>query len=202
MGMYNLDAVLEFAGGIVSVFMPFILGLCIAFVTNVLLRALENLWDKIPDKKWLKWLKKGKRAICIIISELIIFGVIFVLLFMIIPEISRTVKQIVEALPDFISRLEGWWMEFTVLLASYSIVLPKLDLDLAEIAKTVTDFVTGLDLSIWDKTKDITGSIFSGVFNAVLGFAFSLYVLALKEKLGINLKKLCIAFYIQFHIIR
>ncbi len=189
LGMYNLDAVLEFAGGIVSVFMPFILGLCIAFVTNVLLRALENLWDKIPDKKWLKWLKKGKRAICIIISELIIFGVIFVLLFMIIPEISRTVKQIVEALPDFISRLEGWWMEFTALLASYSIVLPKLDLDLAEIAKTVTDFVTGLDLSIWDKTKDITGSIFSGVFNTVLGFAFSLYVLALKEKLGINLTK-------------
>lgn len=189
LGMYNLDAVLKFSGSIISVFMPFILGLCIAFVTNVLLRALEHLWDKIPDKKWLKWLKKGKRAICIIISELIIFGVIFVLLFMIIPEISRTVKQIVEALPDFINRLEGWWMEFTALLASYSIVLPQLDLDLAEIAKTVTDFVTGLDLSIWDKTKDITGSIFSGVFNAVLGFAFSLYVLALKEKLGINLTK-------------
>ena len=27
------------------------------------LRALEALWDKIPEKKWLKWLKKGKRAI-------------------------------------------------------------------------------------------------------------------------------------------
>ena len=195
LGLYNLDSVLDFVGGIASVFMPFILGLCIAFVTNVLLRALEGLWDKIPDKKWLRWLKKAKRAACIIISELIIFGVIFVLLFMIIPEISRTIRQIVDAMPAFINRLDGWWLEFTELLASYSIVLPQIDLDFNELAKTVSSFISGLDFSLWDKTLDITGSVFNAVFNAVLGFAFSLYVLALKEKLGVNLTKMLYALF-------
>ncbi len=193
--LVNISSVLSVAGEVISVFMPFILGLCIAFVTNVLLRALEGLWDKIPEKKWLKWLKKGKRAACIIISELLIIGVIFVLLFMIIPEISRTVKLIAESMPQFIQRLDGWWLEFTVMLADYNIVLPQLDLDIAEVASTVTDFIAGLDLSLWDKTVDFTGTVFGAVFNTVLGWAFSLYVLALKEKLGINLTKAMYALF-------
>ncbi|MBE6902504.1 MAG: AI-2E family transporter, partial [Ruminococcaceae bacterium] len=187
--LLNLGKVLGVIGNVLSVFMPFIIGLCIAFVTNVLLRPLEKLWDKIPDKKWLRWLKKPKRAICIIISELIIFGVIFVLLFMVIPEISDTVKQIADSMPDFFEKAEKWWDGFTELLAEHSIVLPQMDLDIGEIAGVVTTYISSLDFSLWDTTMNITGAVFGAVFNTVLGFAFSLYVLALKEKLGANITK-------------
>ena len=189
LALLNLGKVLGVIGNVLSVFMPFIIGLCIAFVTNVLLRPLEKLWDKIPDKKWLRWLKKPKRAICIIISELIIFGVIFVLLFMVIPEISDTVKQIADSMPDFFEKAEKWWDGFTQLLADHSIVLPQVDLDIGEIAGVVTTYISSLDFSLWDTTMNITGAVFGAVFNTVLGFAFSLYVLALKEKLGANITK-------------
>jgi len=189
LALLNLGKVLGVIGNVLSVFMPFIIGLCIAFVTNVLLRPLEKLWDKIPDKKWLRWLKKPKRAICIIISELIIFGVIFVLLFMVIPEISDTVKQIADSMPDFFEKAEKWWDGFTELLAEHSIVLPQMDLDIGEIAGVVTTYISSLDFSLWDTTMNITGAVFGAVFNTVLGFAFSLYVLALKEKLGANITK-------------
>lgn len=189
LGLYNLGAVLQFLGSVLSVFAPFILGLCIAFVTNVLLRPLECLWDKIPDKKWLRWLKKPKRAICLVLSELIIFGVIFVLLFMIIPEISGTAKQIADSMPEFMERVEAWWQGFTDMLAEHSIVLPKIDLDFGEIANIVSTSITALDVSLWDTTMDITGAVFGAVFNMIVGFAFSLYVLAQKEKLSANITK-------------
>ena len=185
----NLGTVLKFAGGIVSVFMPFIVGLCIAFVTNVLLRPLERLWDKIPNKKPFRALKKIKRPVCLVATEVIIIGALFVLAFMIIPEISRTIALIADAIPDFMKQVEKWWQDFNIFLGEHSITLPELELDLNELATTVSSFLSELDLSIVDKTVDFTGSLFSGVFNAVLGFVFSLYVLAEKEKLGENLIK-------------
>lgn len=44
-------------------------------------------------------------------------------------------------------------------------------------------------LCFFGKTLDITTSIFSGVFNVVLGLVFALYVLAQKEKLGGQITK-------------
>lgn len=189
LALWNLSTVLDLAGNILSVFMPFIIGLCIAFVTNVLLRVLEKLWDKIPDKKWLRWLKKIKRGVCIVISEIVIIGVIFILMFMIIPEISRTFSLIADAMPEFIEKVEVWWDNLCEFLAQYSIVIPHFDLDFNEIASAVSGFLEKLDFSIIDKTVDFTGSLFTGIFNIVLGWVFSLYVLAQKEKLGANLKK-------------
>ncbi len=187
--LLHYGIVLEVLGGILSVFTPFIIGLCIAFVTNVLLRALEKLWDKIPDKKWLRWLKKIKRGACIVISEVVILGAFFVLVFMVVPEISRTFALIADAMPSFIEKIEGWWREFCEFLEGYNIVLPKLSLDFNEIAKMVSGFLANIDLSLLDSTIEFTGSLFGGVFNAVLGFVFSLYVLASKEKLSANLRK-------------
>ena len=50
-GLNHLDFVLSIIGGAFSVIAPFIVGLCLAFIFNVLLRPLEGLWDKIFKKK-------------------------------------------------------------------------------------------------------------------------------------------------------
>ena len=192
-GLNHLDFVLSIIGGAFSVIAPFIVGLCLAFIFNVLLRPLEGLWDKIfKKKKKTKFILKLKRPVCLVLSILIIMAVIFILLFMIIPEITRTVSTIANSVPSYLERMEAWWIQLKELLEHYSIVLPAFDLDFNKIAETLTNFLKTSGLI--NKTVDITGSIFSGIFNMVLGLVFSIYILASKEKLGANTKKTLLAF--------
>lgn len=192
-GLNHLDFVLSIIGGAFSVIAPFIVGLCLAFIFNVLLRPLEGLWDKIfKKKKKTKFILKLKRPVCLVLSILIIMAVIFILLFMIIPEITRTVSAIANSVPSYLERMEAWWIQLKELLEQYSIVLPSFDLDFNKIAETLTNFLKTSGLI--NKTVDITGSIFSGIFNMVLGLVFSIYILASKEKLGANTKKTLLAF--------
>lgn len=192
-GLNHLDFVLSIIGGAFSVIAPFIVGLCLAFIFNVLLRPLEGLWDKIfKKKKKTKFILKLKRPVCLVLSILIIMAVIFILLFMIIPEITRTVSTIASSVPSYLERMEAWWIQLKELLEHYSIVLPAFDLDFNKIAETLTNFLKTSGLI--NKTVDITGSIFSGIFNMVLGLVFSIYILASKEKLGANTKKTLLAF--------
>lgn len=192
-GLNHLDFVLSIIGGAFSVIAPFIVGLCLAFIFNVLLRPLEGLWDKIfKKKKKTKFILKLKRPVCLVLSILIIMAVIFILLFMIIPEITRTVSAIASSVPSYLEKIEVWWIQLKELLEQYSIVLPSFDLDFNKIAETVTNFLKTSGLI--NKTVDITGSIFSGIFNMVLGLVFSIYILASKEKLGANTKKTLLAF--------
>ena len=192
-GLNHLDFVLSIIGGAFSVIAPFIVGLCLAFIFNVLLRPLEGLWDKIfKKKKKTKFILKLKRPVCLVLSILIIMAVIFILLFMIIPEITRTVSTIASSVPSYLEKIEAWWIQLKELLEQYSIVLPSFDLDFNKIAETLTNFLKTSGLI--NKTVDITGSIFSGIFNMVLGLVFSIYILASKEKLGANTKKTLLAF--------
>lgn len=192
-GLNHLELIGDILGGFVSVISPFIVGLCLAFIFNVILRPLENLWNRLFKKKLKKkWVGKLRRPVCMILSILIVFGVIFILLFMISPQITRTFSTIIDSMPQYFEKIEGWWLQIRTLLEQYSIVLPEMDLDIKAIAEKVTDFVA--TSGVIDKTVGITGSIFSGVFDVVLGLVFSVYVLASKEQLGVACKKVLCAF--------
>lgn len=59
---------------VIKIFMPFIIGLMIAFVLNVLVCVIENKWFKR-----LKWSSSVKRGISLTISILLVIG-FFILL--------------------------------------------------------------------------------------------------------------------------
>jgi len=58
--LQNLQSVMVFLGNVVSVFSPVIAALCVAFVLNVLLSALENNVFKFMDKSKKKFIHKLK----------------------------------------------------------------------------------------------------------------------------------------------
>ncbi len=179
---------------IISILSPFIIGLCVAFIVNVVMRNLEKLWDKIPSKKNRKILNKLKRPVCIMLSFILIFGVIFILLFMIIPEISNTISMIINTMPQYFKEIEKWWVEIIRHMSDYSIVLPKIDIDFGKVLEKVSSTISQVGPALVNRTFAITGSIFNAVFDIVLGLVFSIYVLAQKEKLGRGIRKIMYAF--------
>ncbi|WP_426350203.1 AI-2E family transporter [Alloiococcus sp. CFN-8] len=180
--------------GVISVISPFLIGLCFAFVINVLLRPIEEIWDKLSRKGKTRILTKIKRPICLLTSILIIFGVIFILLFIVVPEIQRTVSTIVDTLPQYMSNLEAWWDELNTSLEEAETFIPQSELSISELGTMASDYLSERGESFFNKTVDLTTSIFSAIFNVILGVVFALYVLSQKEKLGSNIKKLLLAF--------
>ena len=177
---------------LVSILMPFLLGLCFAFIINVLLRPIERLWDEIFKKQG-KGIKKAKRIVCLLISTGLISGAVFVLLFMLIPEIKRSLTTILDMLPQYGAQLDLWWTELVNQLGKYATVLPEFELNMKEVVKMAGEFLTTSGYTFFNKTFDITTSIFSAVFQVVLGIVFAFYVLAQKEKLRVGTKRLLYA---------
>ena len=193
LGLTNLYKVINVTRAIIRMFSPFIIGLCIAFIVGVLLKFIEDKWDRIFKKS--KGISdKIKRPICILISFAVIIGVIFILIFMIIPEVGRTVSEIAKIIPYYIERLENLWYQASTELESFYFTLPELEIDWKQTVATVADFLTRGSKSLFSTTIGITTSIFGGIFNFIVSFIFSIYILFQKENLYRQIKKLLYAY--------
>lgn len=185
-----------------SITSPFVTGLCIAFVVNVLMRPLEKLWCRIWRKSKGKWPMKLKRPVSLVLSTLIVIGAVCALLFMILPEFITTIKSFIDSIPQYIKQIEGWWDSLTEFADRFGMVLPELSLNPDKVINFINSLLRNNDSLIFNKTLDITTSIFSGIVNFALAFAFSIYVLAQKEKLGRQVKKVLFAFFKEKNVNR
>ena len=193
-GLQNYVVLFEAVKSIFHIILPFILGFCIAFILTVLLRPVEHLWDLMWKKKNRGKVLKMKRSVCLLVTVFFVIGVVFILLFMVVPEIVRTVSSVSDMLPKYFKSLQPKWIELTERLRQYSVTLPKFEFDKAKLVTSVVDFLKKGGVSLFAKTAGITASFFSAVFNLVLGTVFSMYILMQKEKLAKQFKKFLLAF--------
>lgn len=177
---------------------PLLIGGCIAFVMNLLMRPLERLWFKIWKKRP-EFAQKTARAVCLTASSLIVLGAVTAVLFVIIPEIAETVVNIVDMLPQYFDRLKNTWGILSDQLAKYSIILPEFDIGSSVLFDKLMEIVSQGGQIVFDKTVGLTKGLFSIIFDIVVGFVFSLYILSGKERYGKKLKKLASAFLPQSH---
>ncbi len=172
-------------GGIFSLLSPFIIGFCMAYVVNLLMRPLERFWMWIWHKcKKQKLITKIKRPLCLTISFLVVLGVIFAVVFMVIPALKETIVSFAGKVPQYAKTVEGWYYSLVDFLENYNFTLPEISLDINKITTIAKDVISNYGDSVLDTTVNVTASIVSAVVDIVLGLAFAIYLLAQKEKLG------------------
>ena len=180
----NYSIIISAIKWVIGVLSPLIIGLCFAFILNLLLRPLESGWDWLFLRKGdSPTAKKLKRPVSIFISIILTLGAIVAVFFIIIPEVSRTLRTIIDALPGYFEDLKAWWKELSEFLAEYSVILPELNFENTAIIAKLTEFVTSSGEMIFNHTINTTTAIVSAVFNIFIGFAFCIYLLAGKERL-------------------
>ena len=101
----------------------------------------------------------------------------------------------VSLLPSRLTHLEHWWNNLAGFLEAHSIQLPEFSLNSAELQNNITSFLSKYGEDFLNTTIGITSSIFSLVVNLVLALAFSLYLLAQKETLTGQAKKVVRALF-------
>ena len=183
--IYNHKLLFKYIGELYSLISPFVIGLCIAYVVNVIMRPIERLWMKLLSKCKGKWVEKMKRPICLLLSILLDIGIILAVIFIIMPELSDSVSSLVSMVPSYVSEVESWWEALALRLDKYGVELPQFSFDTDKFIQILKDGGT----AVLNTTLSATTSIVTAVINIVLALAFSIYVLAQKETLKRQSKK-------------
>ena len=86
--LVNFSKIFAFLGKVISIFSPFLLGIILAFVLNVLNNFIEKkIFGKIkPSKVW----NKVKRPLCITLSLILVFLTIFFVMNLLIPQLKNS----------------------------------------------------------------------------------------------------------------
>ena len=94
-----------------DIIFPFVLGGTIAFLTNVPMSFLEKkIFEKVKKKN--KIVRKLERPISLILTIVLVVGVIALVMFGVIPQLTRTMGTLVTSINDFIPQMQSWIGEF------------------------------------------------------------------------------------------
>ncbi len=179
-----------FAGALVNLLSPFIIGFCLAYVVNLLLRPLERFWIWIWKKaKKQKAVEKIKRPLCLVISFLIVLGAFFAIVFMIIPAFKETVVSFTNNIPEYAKSVEKWYYALADFLENHNFAMPDISLDTGKLTDITKNIISNYGSNVLDTTVNITTSIVGAVVDIVLGIVFAVYLLAQKEKFGNQVRK-------------
>ena len=185
----NFQIILDIFNSILAVIMPFLLGIMIAFILNVLMIRIEKILSRfILDKKYTSF----KRVISIIVSLLIVIGVIGIIITLIIPELTNAIKVIVKSFPETFEQLQVW-------INQNGNSFPQLEtwinsVDLNSLASELSGlFKIGLT-GMLGSTVDVISMFFTSILNLVVGIVFALYILMSKETLKRQSHKLIDAY--------
>lgn len=199
-GINNFNIVVNILQKTLGYIAPFLIGLCIAFIFNIPMRSIENWLIKIMRSQKSKG-KKSKqlsdnltRAISIVLTLIVFSCVIFLVMFIVIPEISHTVKSINDVLPNFIKRIQLYFNKIDKKMPPIVQQAELIGINIENINNTLLTFIEDAGVYVVDSFIKIIGSVFSSLLNFFLGLVFSFYVLINKEKLGKQGKSILDAF--------
>ena len=193
--LWNYKILFDWIGAAFRSILPFILGGGIAFILNIPMSFLE---EKIFQNRHLKEKKIAQRLsrpVCLILTLAIVIGVVVLVMFVVIPELTRTILSLGRTIQTFIPEAQQFLEKLFTDNKEIQAWLSNLNLDVGRLTDTVMSFFQNSAGNVLNSTMSAIGSIVSGVTTFVIAFVFSCYVLLQKEKLNVQVKKVVYAFF-------
>ena len=181
--LVNFESILKFISHVINIFSPFLLGIILAFVLNVLVNFIEKkIFGKI--KKGKLW-NKIKRPISITIS-LVLVGLIIVLIMnLLIPQLKNSVSLLTDSLPEYKEDIIDILNRFDVDQDNINKVSEYLD----NFSKIITDYIKDNSKDVITVTTEVATSVISIVSKGVITVVFAIYMLAQKETFNRQINK-------------
>lgn len=187
-------------GSFVTISMPIIDGLVLAYLITPVLNAVEGKVVKpVCTKLKVTETKKNRkriRMVSVVLTIIVIIWIVYEFFALIIPELIRSIQSIIFQFPTYISNLSGW---ATSLLENNPDLESVADQIFEKYSARLMDF---LNTSILPRVNSLLITLSSGVigfframWNFVIGFIISIYILGSKETFAGQAKKTVYAFF-------
>ena len=182
---------IQFAFGIAK---PFLYGGVIAFVLNIPMRALEEK----ALKRWNgKVAGKMKRPLCMVFTLGGVVLVVALVGIIVIPQITVTAGELGRQFPKFMESvgalLDNLAKEYPDLEQQFH-RLKEVNINWEMLIGTIWDFLRNGVGDVISNTFSLASGIISGMVNGTIAFIFALYLLAWKERLADQGKRVLSAF--------
>ncbi|MEG1243658.1 MAG: AI-2E family transporter [Oscillospiraceae bacterium] len=195
----RIDVVGSFFSKILGLLEPVVYGLTIAFLLNPIVKILEKLFLKAASGKAAKEISTKKksaiRGFSVLIAIMVALLLIYLMASFLFPEIVDSLSNISKTLPKQVESLGVWASQILENNKSLSVNLDKVFSSATEYATNwiETDILSKINVWLGYITNGIA-SVFSVVFNLVVGLACSIYLMYNKEKFLGQCKKTIYAF--------
>ena len=183
-GYFMLAHLTEITGGlnaIVKILMPFIYGAVIAYLLAPLCNRLERLLGRVIKKKGLV------TGLSILLALILALVVVVVLLLLVIPNVSKSLIEIVYALPGQMSAASAWLSD---LLESQPELQAQWDEFSSQLVANINSWLKSDLLPMAQELLSSLGVKFAAVFtvvkNVFLGVLISIYLLASRRKFAVQ----------------
>ena len=186
--LVNFSKIIAFLGKVISIFSPFLLGIILAFVLNVLNNFIEKkIFGKIkPSKIW----NKIKRPLCITLSLILVFLTIFFVMNLLIPQLKNSASLFTDTLPAYKEDIIGILNKFDVDESTVNKVGEYLD----NFGKVITDYIKGNSKDVITVTTEVATSVVNIISKGIITLVFAIYMIAQKETLSRQINKVMMAY--------
>ena len=175
-----------------GVFSPFILGGAIAFILNVPISKLEKHMFQKPKYQNEKWAGR-RRGLAMVIVILLTLVAIVAIILIIVPELSKTIVNLAQQIPEGIEKLSKWLVKSTKKYPEVSEKIQNFTKNSEKAINTALSFLSSKGSSIISGGFDVITGILSSVTSFFISFIFSIYLLGNKDKLALQAKKVVYA---------
>lgn len=187
--------VMEILNRVYQLFFPFILGGCIAFIINIPAQFFARKLLNCKEKGIGKVIRKHNIGISIVASCVLILGILVLISSIIIPNIIQTIKILPDAFSKSIRAFQKFENGNSWLSSNVTSLVNNMNINWNEILDKVKSNAFNGASSIVITTLGAATTFASTTMEFALAFIFSIYVLAQKDKLGLQIKRTLYAFF-------
>ena len=191
--LWKFEVVIDVLKTIWGIIFPFVLGGAIAFVINVPMSFLEKkIFGKIKEGN--KAGEKLARPISLLLTIILAVGVIILVMFGVIPQLTRTIASLMMSIANFIPQMQDWIREFSHNNQDIMKLVNQVQFNPDQAIKWGISILGSGAGNMMNTTMSAVGSIVSGFATFFIAFSFACYILFQKEKLYIQIRKIFFAF--------
>lgn len=177
-----------------GIFSVFAIGGAMAFIINVPMKFIENHY-----LSRFKNIGKAKRPLAFIFTIVAVVLVIYLVMFIVVPELARTLQMVIAQLQDVYDRLPQIVADISAKLNLDETAMQSLQIEWSNISETVIKAMQGIAAGVISSSTNIIGGIVNFITQFILAFIFCIYILFSKEKLAAAFKRLIYALLREKH---
>ena len=186
----NIGQVLIFSGYVLAILMPFIVGICFAYVLNILMSFLERKVFYRVERSKKPFVRKLKRPLSLLATFIIFLAFFTGIILFIVPQLTQSISTLMANVSGYLKTLEKFLNNLADRFHLSGGLWSNITFNWNEIITKGSQFISTALPQILTFTLGLT----NGIINFITGLIIAVYLLASKEKMILILKKLIFAF--------
>ena len=119
------------------IFRPLIIGGCIAYILEIVVKRLELVF--FPNSKK-AWLNKSRRWICILLATFLVLIIVVLLISTVIPGLKDAFTVLSKELPNYFDQSKQWILENSEMIPAVHDYAMELELDWVKVQERVVNW--------------------------------------------------------------